>query len=62
MAVEVIAESLGLAAIRLDCVDDEASMAWYRQRGFVEEGDPTGDAEWGILRPMVKAVGRSGVP
>lgn len=53
---ECIADQLGVNWIRLDSLNREKLTAFYRSRGFVDEGPQVYDREWGFLQPMYKRI------
>ena len=55
-AIQPLALTQGRRAVRLDCVSDPRSLAWYASRGFEPEGPWYADADWGLLRPMGKRL------
>ena len=54
--------ALGAQAIRLDCVNDQQSLAWYVKLGFAPDGEPYEEPGRGLLRPMVLWLSPPGRP
>jgi hypothetical protein len=59
-AVELVAERLGRSHVRLESVNDPATLEWYRLLGFVPLGAPRDEPGWGTVHPMEKRVGSLG--
>lgn len=61
-AIEGLAATLNLKALRLESVDARETMAWYEHRGFVADGPPLFHPGWGILYPLAKPIAPLGAP
>lgn len=61
-ALDAIATQLHVPAIRLESVDDAATISWYESRGFAADGPPRFEPGWGTLFPMVRRVPHGGAP
>lgn len=61
-AIEGLAATMGLKALRLESVDARETRTWYERQGFVAEGPPFSYPGWGILHPLVKLVAPLGPP
>lgn len=53
---EHVADQLTINSIRLDSLNRNKLVEFYKSRGFVPDGPPVLDKEWGILHPMSKRI------